>query len=79
MMGVGRLHFEERNDLYSSSNIRGINLRRMRWVGHVAHMTVKVYRGFRWGNTRERVHLGNLGVNGRIICRNWVRGEHGLC
>jgi len=34
-----RLHYEELNDLYSSSNIvRVIKSRRMRWVGHVARM-----------------------------------------
>jgi hypothetical protein len=34
-----RLHNEELNDLYSSSNIiRVIKLRRMRWAGHVARM-----------------------------------------
>ena len=34
-----RLHNEELNDLYSSPNIvRVIKLRRMIWVGHVAHM-----------------------------------------
>jgi len=34
-----RLHNEELNDLYSSPNIvRVINLRRMRWAGHVARM-----------------------------------------
>jgi hypothetical protein len=41
-------------------------------------MTGEVHRGFRWGNTRERVHLGNLGVDGRIILRwifrKWGRG-----
>jgi len=69
MMGVEKLHNEELNVRYSSSNIRGINLRRMRWVGHVARMTGEVHRGFSWGNTRERIHLGNLGVDGRIILR----------
>jgi len=42
-----RLHNEELNDLYSSSNIvQVIKLRRMRWAGHVAHMGVErgVYR-----------------------------------
>jgi hypothetical protein len=34
-----RLHNEEINDLYSSTNIvRVIKSRRMRWVGHVARM-----------------------------------------
>ena len=35
----GRLHNEQLNDLYSSSNIvRVIKSRIMRWTGHVAHM-----------------------------------------
>ena len=34
-----KLHNEELNELYSSSNIvRVIKLRRMRWAGHVARM-----------------------------------------
>jgi hypothetical protein len=34
-----KLHNEELHILYSSSNIiRQIKSRRMRWVGHVAHM-----------------------------------------
>jgi hypothetical protein len=37
-----RLHNQELNDLYSSSNIiRIIKSRRMRWVGHVARMGEK--------------------------------------
>jgi len=36
----GRLHNEELNDLYSSSNIvRVIKSRRMRWAEHVARMS----------------------------------------
>ena len=42
-----KLHNEELNDLYSSSNIvRVIKSRRMDWAGHVAHMGERrgVYR-----------------------------------
>jgi hypothetical protein len=45
--GWRKLHNEELHDLYTSpSIIRLINLRRMRWVGHVARMGGKrnVYR-----------------------------------
>ena len=46
--GVWRkLHTEELNDLYFSLNIiRVVKLRRMGWVGHVAHMGERrgVYR-----------------------------------
>jgi len=30
-----------------------------------------VYTGFRWGNLRERDHLGDPGVDGRKILR-WI-------
>ena len=64
-----RLHNEELNDLYSSSNIvRVIKLRRMRWAGHVARMGEKRgCIGSYWGNRREGDHWGDLGVDGRII------------
>jgi hypothetical protein len=42
-----KLHDEELSDLYSPPNIiRVIKLRKMRWVGHVAHIgeTREVYR-----------------------------------
>ena len=42
-----KLHNEELNDLYSSPNIvQVINLRRMRWAGHVSHMRERrgIYR-----------------------------------
>jgi hypothetical protein len=72
LTGVWRkLHNEELNDLYYSSNIvRVIKSRRMRWAGHVARM--EEGRGvtrFRWGNQRERDHWGDQGVGGRIILR----------
>jgi len=31
----------------------------------------EVYTGFWWGNMRERDHLGDPGVDGRIILR-WI-------
>ena len=42
----------------------------MRWAGHVANIVRReTYTGFRWGNLRERDHLGDPGVDGRIILR----------
>jgi hypothetical protein len=65
-----KLHNEKLNDLYSSPNIfRMIKSKRMRWVGHVAR--IEVYTGFCWGNLRERDHLEDPGVDGRIILR-WI-------
>jgi len=39
-----------------------------------------VYTGFCWGNIRERDHLGDPGVDGRIILR-WIFGKWnvGVC
>jgi hypothetical protein len=81
-----KLHNKELNDLYSSPNIVWvIKLRRMRWAGHVARMggeerrvqviinimNVKTCTGFWWGNLSERDHLGDPGVDGRIMLR-WI-------
>jgi hypothetical protein len=67
-----KLHNEELNDLYSSSNsVRDIKSR-MRWAGHAASMGES--RGVYWvlvGKVRERSHLENLGIDGRIILR-WI-------
>jgi len=66
-----KLHNVELNDPYSSPNIvRVIKSRRMRWAGHVARL------GERRGVFRvlmgkpERVHLGDPGVDGRIL--RWI-------
>ena len=41
-------------------------------MGLVASMgRGEVYTGFWWGNLRERDHLGDTGVDGRIILR-WI-------
>jgi len=68
-----KLHNEELNNLYRSRNIiRVIKSRRMRWAGHVASMgREEAYTGFWLGNVRERDHLGDPGVDGRIILK-WI-------
>jgi len=44
----------------------------MRWAGHVALiMTIEGDIGFWWGNVRERDHLEDPGVDGRLILR-WI-------
>ena len=55
-----KLHNEELNDLYSSTNIvRVLKWRRMRWTGHVARMDRReAYTGFWWGNLRAKRALG---------------------
>jgi hypothetical protein len=75
-----RLRNEEHNDVYSSPNIiRLIKLRRMRWTGHVARMEERrgAYR-ILVGRLREGDHLGDPGVDGRVITNcifnKWDRG-----
>ena len=66
-----KLRNEELSDLYCSRNIvRVIELRRMRWAGHVARMGERrgVYRVL-VGKLRERDHLECRFVDGRIIVR----------
>jgi len=49
-----------------------IELRRMRWAEHVARMgDRRGVKRFWWGNLRERDHLGDPGVDRRIILR-WI-------
>jgi len=67
------LHNEVLNNLYSLPNIvQVIKSRRVRWVGH-RHVWVRgeIHTGFWWGNLRDRYHLEDPGVDGRIILR-WI-------
>ena len=68
-----KLHVEELHDLCCSPNtVRVIKSGRMRWVGHVARMgRGEGYTCFCWGNLRERGHLEDPNVHGRIIL-SWI-------
>jgi hypothetical protein len=70
-----KLHNEELNDMYCSPNIiRVIKSRRMRWAGHLARRgRGEAYTGCWWGNLRERDHLEDPGLDGRIILRRIFR------
>ena len=75
-----RLHNEELNDLYcSTNNVRVIKSRRMRWAGHVERMGEESgCIGSWWGNRREGDYWGDLGVDVWIILgrisRRWDVG-----
>ena len=73
-----KLHNEELNDLYCSSNTVRVIKSRMRWAGHVARLGYErgVYRvlvGKPEGKRplRERDHWGDPRTDGRIILR-WI-------
>jgi len=49
-----------------------IESRRIRWAWHErVQGRREAYKGFWWGNLRERDRLGDPGVDGRIILR-WI-------
>jgi hypothetical protein len=66
-------------DLYSSTNIiRVIKLRRMRWGACSTYGGKReMPTGFWWGDLREGDHLGDPGVNGRIILKWIFKTWHG--
>jgi hypothetical protein len=66
-----RLHNKELSDLYCSPSIVWvIESRRMRCAGNEARAR-EMYTEFWWGNLRERDHLEEPNVDGRIILR-WI-------
>ena len=79
-----KLYNEELNDLYCSPNdIRAIKSRIMRWVVHVVRIGERrgAYGVLVGENLRERDHLGDPGVDGRIILKWFLRkwgGGHGM-
>jgi uncharacterized protein YcaQ len=66
------LHNEDHNGMYSPNIFRVIESRRMRWARSVARMgRGKVHTGFWWGQLRERGHLEDLFVDGKILLK-WI-------
>ena len=65
------LHNEELYDLYCSANIIRVNKsRRRRWAGGVAR---NVHTACWLRNLRERNHLRDLGIDGKIILKSIFR------
>jgi len=59
------------NFYYSSHNIVWV-IKSRRWAGHVARIGERRdYTGFWRGNLRERDHLGDTGIDERIIL-GWI-------
>ena len=66
-----KLHNEELNDLHSlPNNVRVMKSTKTRCAGHVARVRrCEAHTRFWWGNVRERTHLQDPGIDGRIMIR----------
>jgi hypothetical protein len=68
--GWGKLHNEELLNLYSLTIIiTMIKPKRMKWAGHVAQIGRKrrMHIGYWWESQKERNHLEDQDVGGRVI------------
>jgi hypothetical protein len=63
------LHNDELHNLYTSpSSIRVIKSRRIRWIGHAAHMgEMRNVYSILVGKLERRDHSEDLGIDGRLI------------
>jgi hypothetical protein len=68
-----RICNEELRDLYSSPNIIWvIKTGIMRWTEHIARWeSEEEHTGFLWDSQRERDHLGDLDMGGKIRLK-WI-------
>jgi hypothetical protein len=68
-----KLRNEELKELSFSPNIvRVIKSNKMRWVAQLARMgSRESYTVFWWGYLRERDHLEDTGIDGRLMLR-WI-------
>jgi hypothetical protein len=67
-----KLHNKELNDLYCTPNIVRVLKSNKSEMGETCSANGEDYwriKGFWWGNVRERDHLGDPGLDGRIILR----------
>jgi hypothetical protein len=69
--GCRRLHNEELRNLYAPQNIiTMIELRRMRWTGHVTRVVeMKIHIKFWSKNLKGRDHSEDLGEDGKDILK----------
>jgi hypothetical protein len=71
-----KLHSGDLHNLYSSPDIiRQNKSRRMGWAGHVARMgRGETCKGFWWESPKEKDHLEDEGVDGRMGSK-WILGR----
>ena len=72
--------YKAKHDTYFPPDIlRVIKLPRMGWAEHVARVgRGEVHAVFCWGNQREREHLENVDIDGRIIFKLIFRKSVGI-